>query len=78
MHISNFFLAVELCLREFVQRFNCKVFTGCLFFEIGTPGGPKTIHRVGDQPKMLSDVSDVPIYLFSYHLWMVSPKLWTI
>ena len=30
MHISNFFLAVELCLREFVQRFNCKVFTGCL------------------------------------------------
>ena len=51
-----------------------------LFFEIGTPSGPKTIHRVGDHSKMLSNTlywSDVPIYPFSYHLWMVSPKLWT-
>ena len=26
-----------------------------LFYEIGTPGGPKTIDRVGDQSKMLSN-----------------------
>ena len=38
-----------------------------LFNEIGTPGGPKTIDRVGDQSKMLSNTlywSDVPIYPF--------------
>ena len=38
-----------------------------LFYEIGTPGGPKTIDRVGDQSKMLSNTlywSDVPIYPF--------------
>ena len=27
-----------------------------LFNEIGTPGGPKTIDRVGDQSKMLSNI----------------------
>ena len=38
-----------------------------LFYEIGTPGDPKTIDRVGDQSKMLSNTlywSDVPIYPF--------------
>ena len=38
-----------------------------LFNEIGTLGGPKTIDRVGDQSKMLSNTlywSDVPIYPF--------------
>ena len=50
-----------------------------LFKEIGTPGGPKTIHRVGDHSKMLSNTSycwsGVPIYPFLDHLWMVFPKL---
>ena len=38
-----------------------------LFNEIGTPGGPKTIDRVGDQSRMLSNTlywSDIPIYPF--------------
>ena len=42
------------------------------------PWRPKTIHRVGDHSKMLSNTicwSGVPIYPFSDHLWMVFPQM---
>ena len=55
--------SVGLPVLNFVQGVSKKT----LFYEIGTPGGPKTIDRVGDQSKMLSNTlywSDVPIYPF--------------
>ena len=75
-HIFHVVLLLQICIsmpfvvarNNLFTRFELQgVSKKTLFNEIGTPGGPKTIDRVGDQSKMLSNTlywSDVPIYPF--------------